>query len=229
MLIYKITNTINGKLYIGQTIRTLEERKQQHLNNINTLNTNIYLAMRKYGVENFKFEIVCYANNVNELNKLETYYIKKYNTVNDGYNMSYGGDNNIMFSKIVKEKHAKVMQSDEVRHKISNSMKQYRKEHPFTDEHRKKLSKSAMGNHNFGNCDTRSVECYCIDENNIRHDFHNYEIAGKWWQKNYNPFNCKYNYATFRRKIIDCINTGKCDYGRGSLKVVVDNLKWFNK
>ena len=229
MLIYKITNKLNGKLYIGQTVRTLEERKQQHLQNVGKLNNNIYLAMRKYGIDNFKFETICYAKDVDELNKLETYYIKKYDTVNSGYNMGYGGDNNVMFSEIVKSKHDDIMRSDEVRQKISKSMKEYREKHPFTVEHRNKLSKSAMGNHNFGNTDTRSVECYCIDENNVRHDFHNYEIAGKWWQENYNPFNCNYNYATFRRKIIDCINTGRCNYGRGFSKIVVDNIKWFNK
>ena len=229
MLIYKIINKLNGKLYIGQTIKTLEERKQQHLQSVDKLNTNIYLDMRKYGIDNFKFEIICYAKNIDELNMLETYYIKKYDTVNNGYNMSYGGDNNVMFSEIVKTKHDAIMRSDRVKQRISKSMKRYREEHPFTLEHRSRLSKSAMGNHNFGNCDTRSVECYCIDENGVRHDFHNYEIAGKWWHDNYNPFNCKYNYATYRRKIVDCINTGKCDYGRGFSKIIVDNIKWFNK
>lgn len=229
MLIYKIINTVNGKIYIGQTIKTLEERKQQHLASFKTLNTKLYLAMRKYGVENFKFEVVCYADNIDELNRLESYYIRKYDTVNTGYNMGYGGDNNVMFSDIVKKKHDSIMRSAVVRQKISKSMKLYRKNHPFTVEHKQKLSIAAMGNHNFGNCDTRSVECYCIDENNVRHDFHNYEIAGKWWHDVYNPFNCKYNYATYRRKIVDCINTGKCDYGRGFSKIIVDNPKWFNK
>lgn len=131
MLIYKITNKLNGKLYIGQTVRTLEERKQQHLQNVGKLNNNIYLAMRKYGIDNFKFETICYAKDVDELNKLETYYIKKYDTVNSGYNMSYGGDNNVMFSEIVKSKHDDIMRSDEVRQKISKSMKKYREKHPL--------------------------------------------------------------------------------------------------
>lgn len=229
MIIYKITNDINNKIYIGQTTRSLEERKQQHLGSVYRLNTHLYYAMRKYGIEHFKFETICEAKNIDELNRLEEYYIKKYNTVKCGYNMSYGGENNIMFSSKVKAKHDNIMRSKRVRHKISNSMKQYRQNNPFTEEHRQKLSKAAMGNHNFGDSDTRSVECYCIDENGIRHDFHNYMVAGMWWQKNYNPFNCNYNYATFRRKIISCIKTGKCDYGRGKDKVVVDNIKWFNK
>lgn len=229
MLIYKITNDINDKIYIGQTTRSLEIRKQQHLNSVYKLNTHLYCAMRKYGVEHFKFEIICTANSIDELNELEEYYIRKYNSVNCGYNMSYGGKNNIMFSDKVKLKHDSIMRSKKVKNKISNSMKQYRKDIPFTKEHRQKLSMSAMGNHNFGDGDTRSVECYCIDADGTKHEFHNYLIAGKWWHDNYNPFGCVYNYATYRRKIMDCINTGKCDFGRGYSKIVVDNIKWFNK
>lgn len=229
MIIYKIVNDVNNKVYIGQTTRSLSARKSQHLRSIYRLDSHLYRAMRKYGVEHFKFETICEASNIDDLNRLETYYIKKYNSVNNGYNMGYGGNNNVMFVSKTKVKHDNIMRSNIVRTKISNSMKKYRNENPFTEEHRNKLSKAAMGNHNFGSGDTRSVECYCIDENGIKHEFHNYKIAGKWWHDKYNPFNCEYNYATYRRKIIDSINTGKCEYGRDKYKIIVTSPKWFNK
>lgn len=58
MFIYKITNNLNNKIYIGQTSRTIAERFLEHINAANkgTLNTHLCRAMRKYGVENFKVE-----------------------------------------------------------------------------------------------------------------------------------------------------------------------------
>jgi group I intron endonuclease len=59
MVIYKATNKINGKSYVGQTIRTLNERKQSHLNDSNN-NSTCYFhnAIRKYGKASFKWEIL---------------------------------------------------------------------------------------------------------------------------------------------------------------------------
>ena len=60
--IYKLTNKINNKVYIGQSIN-IENRFQQHKNNclnenLKDYNTKFYRALRKYGVENFTFEII---------------------------------------------------------------------------------------------------------------------------------------------------------------------------
>lgn len=57
--IYKITNNINDKIYVGQTIRSLEKRKSRHLNDARYGSKNpIHRAIRKYGVENFVFETI---------------------------------------------------------------------------------------------------------------------------------------------------------------------------
>jgi group I intron endonuclease len=58
MLIYKITNLINNKIYIGKTIRTVELRWQEHIRDSKTGKTPLYLAMQKYGINNFKIEII---------------------------------------------------------------------------------------------------------------------------------------------------------------------------
>ena len=82
MIIYKITNDINNKVYIGQTTRSLNERKQQHLGSVYRLNTHLYYAMRKYGIEHFKFETICEAKNIDELNRLGTKLIQTYKKFN---------------------------------------------------------------------------------------------------------------------------------------------------
>lgn len=233
MIIYKITNMINNKVYIGQTIHTLEHRKSRHIECVNTgVDRHLYNAMRKYGVENFVFEEIDHADNIDDLNYLESYYITKYDSVRKGYNMGYGGDNNVMFSDVVKSKHDAVMRSDEVRSKISQSMKNYRKTHPFSDEHRRKLSEKAMGNHNFGNGDTRSVPCYCIDKNFGRVDFKNFKEGGVWWFNHYHPFGDTYSESTFQRKIRECIIRGWCKYrfpNRTEIIINEDDIKWFKK
>lgn len=152
MIIYMIKNIINNKVYIGQTVKTLEHRKKQHIGRaLSGQNTKLYNAMRKYGISNFLFSEIDRADNLENLNYLESFYIVKYDSVRNGYNMGYGGDNNVMFSDEVKEKHDKTMRSDDVRRKISHSMKAYRKNNPFTDEHRNKISESMKGNRNFAN------------------------------------------------------------------------------
>ena len=84
--IYSITNKINGKIYIGQTI-DFKKRKKDHICNANDnkINTHLYISMRKYGIDYFKFEII--EDNIEEskLNEREIYYIKKYDTYHKGY------------------------------------------------------------------------------------------------------------------------------------------------
>jgi group I intron endonuclease len=60
MIIYKITNTLNGKMYIGQTIRSIEERWKRHKNDAlnNILNTHFARAIRYYGPEVFTVEVI---------------------------------------------------------------------------------------------------------------------------------------------------------------------------
>ena len=91
--IYKITNIINGKLYIGQTRKTIEERFQAHLKNAkNHVNRYLYDAMNKYGYDNFILSLIEECDD-NLLDEREIYWIAFYNTTdkNLGYNMTIGG------------------------------------------------------------------------------------------------------------------------------------------
>ena len=92
--IYKITNTKNNKVYIGQTIKkNVEERFQQHRNNYNKpyfAKISLYKAIKKHGLKNFLFEEIEEIDN-KKLDEREKYWISYYNSYYDGYNATLGG------------------------------------------------------------------------------------------------------------------------------------------
>lgn len=92
--IYLITNLINNKKYVGQTIQKPETRFNYHLNyaskNYNISNMPISKAINKYGRNNFIFEILETCSE-SDLNERESYYIKKYDSFHSGYNATLGG------------------------------------------------------------------------------------------------------------------------------------------
>lgn len=91
--IYKITNTINGKFYIGQTIQNVKERFYQHCAtkcSKAVSNMAIHRAIKKYGKSNFTVEVIEEIDSAN-LNDRERYWIKCYNSYNNGYNSTKGG------------------------------------------------------------------------------------------------------------------------------------------
>lgn len=91
--IYKITNTINGKPYIGQTIQNVKERFYQHCAtkcSKAVSNMAIHRAIKKYGKSNFTVEVIEEIDSAN-LNDREKYWIKYYNSYNNGYNSTKGG------------------------------------------------------------------------------------------------------------------------------------------
>lgn len=90
-IIYKITNKVNNKSYIGQTRYTIEFRWKQHQHKKD--NTYFHNAIHKYGIENFSIEILEKCN-IEDLNSKEIFYIAKYDTFNNGYNLTIGGDGN---------------------------------------------------------------------------------------------------------------------------------------
>ena len=88
MWIYKIINIQNNKIYIGQTIRPIQDRFHRHINDAlnNVLDTHFARAIRKYGKDNFIIEQIDQAQTQDELNKKEQYWIQYYNSVQNGYN-----------------------------------------------------------------------------------------------------------------------------------------------
>lgn len=98
IIIYKATNIVNGKVYIGQTTNTLEYRKRQHLSETKSekkKNTYFHNAIAKYGIDSFDFTIIDTANSILQLNLKEEFWIDFYRSNNKeyGYNLDSGGKN----------------------------------------------------------------------------------------------------------------------------------------
>lgn len=97
--IYKITNDINNKLYIGQTTTTIKNRWRQHKTFSKKACYALYNSINCYGIEHFKItqveKIECDTKQelYDLLNEKEIYWIKYYNSYNNGYNSTPGGDN----------------------------------------------------------------------------------------------------------------------------------------
>ena len=87
--IYKITNLINNKIYIGQSIH-ITQRWKEHIQGKG--NKELYLDIQKYSVNSFTFEIIELCPK-EQLNEKESYWIKYYDSVNQGYNLTDGGSN----------------------------------------------------------------------------------------------------------------------------------------
>lgn len=89
--IYKITNTINGKCYIGQS-RDIEARWAKHLSVYKSSpEWELYRAFKKYGISAFSFEVIEECT-IGELNEREIYWITHFDSFNSGYNMTLGGE-----------------------------------------------------------------------------------------------------------------------------------------
>jgi group I intron endonuclease len=126
MIIYKITNLLNGKSYVGQTVRKLSERLKEHRK---SKTTAIGRALRKYGNANFKIEVLAECKSIDELNDKEIYFIDKLKTLKpNGYNLTVGGLN--------------CLASEETKRKLSDLKKGSK--HPLFGTHRSQETKDAI-------------------------------------------------------------------------------------
>ena len=92
-LIYKVTNDINDKIYIGKTVRALYSRWHDHVKARNYDNNNkFHNALAKYGIEHFSAEIVEDNIPLEKINEREKYWINFYDSYNSGYNSTLGGE-----------------------------------------------------------------------------------------------------------------------------------------
>ena len=100
--IYKIENKINHHIYIGQSVH-IYSRWKYHKYEGHWINNYLYNAFKKYGIENFDFSIIeIVPPNKDILNEREKYWIKYYDSYNNGYNLTEGGDSSTV-KKILTE------------------------------------------------------------------------------------------------------------------------------
>ena len=148
--VYKITNILTDKKYIGLTTRSLEERFRKHLfDAFDARRKNaIHYALRKYGKKNFVIEAIFESNSLNELNDKENYFIQKYDTLYpNGYNLIVGGGVRIV-SEITKNRMRKAQlgkkQSKKTRKKRSDSLKGKPQKRVFVNKRAKSICKPIM-------------------------------------------------------------------------------------
>lgn len=92
--IYKIENKINGKVYIGQSV-DVYRRLKKHIWDIENNNSALHRAFKKYGIDNFTYELIEECD-IDRLDEREIFYIQKYNSYvgtknSNGYNLNVGG------------------------------------------------------------------------------------------------------------------------------------------
>lgn len=151
MVIYKITNTVNGRSYIGQTVGSVGRRWNQHSTSMK--NSPLYNAFRKYGRDKFTIEVLCCVLSPEHLNELECYFINYYNTFSpNGYNLTTGGDCAYTRSEESREKQRAAMTgrspSVQTRAKIAATLtgrESPKRGTTLTEEAKRKISEAQIG------------------------------------------------------------------------------------
>jgi len=124
-VVYKVENKVNGKCYIGQTTKPLEERKCKHYSEYSGC-FKLKAALQKYNKNNFLWDILYVANSRSDLDRKEIFYIGYFDSINYGYNIkkggSYGKHNQVTKEKIGKANAGK-KRTKEAKKKISEALK----------------------------------------------------------------------------------------------------------
>lgn len=199
MIIYKVTNKINGKIYIGQTTMPLQKRWYLHCHKSSGC-TALHRAIEKYGSENFSVQQIDVACSREELNLKEQHWVEHYNSiVPHGYNLKTGG-NTPTYSAESRRKmslnHADVKGTNnprygvhltlETRQKISDSntgkcLSEEQKEKCFLHNPRRKMVKNIDTGVVYLSCNLAEKQCgfphgaisrVCRGEGKTTHGFH---------------------------------------------------------
>jgi group I intron endonuclease len=145
MLVYCVTNRMNRRQYVGQTSRSLQERKREHEKDVVRLSRKMPIsrAVNKYGREVFDWEVLCECQNQEELNEKEKFFISSLNTlVPNGYNVHEGGSPGEL-SKETREKLAATLRGRSFSDAHRAKLKEAWKTRVITPEHRKKMTEGA--------------------------------------------------------------------------------------
>lgn len=197
-VVYKITNLVNGKIYVGQTTCTEAKRWREHKCAARKQNPKlaIHRAMAKYGFDSFAMEVIDSADSQEELSRKEVEWIVKLNsgTLGHGYNLTAGGEGCSMTDPATKEKigaKTKARWQDP-------AMRQHYAENVWTDERRAQYS-------------DQSIAFYATPEGQAAKEAMRAKISkmrtceackgifnGRQWQK-HTPFNCPAVMQTKRR------------------------------
>lgn len=216
MIIYKVTNRINGKIYIGQTIQPLVIRWDAHTRK----GCVLYAAIQKYGKENFTVEQIDTATSRDELDQKEQYWIAHYDCIAPkGYNLTSGGRHYEFSDEVLKkklenaprgEKHPMFGKhhSDETKRKLSlafTGSKNHRFGTKMTPEHKAKLLKINLGKKASEDTKRKMSESQMGDKNHFYGKTHNDEARTKISHSRKQYVGIKHP----RCRAVRCLNTGE--------------------
>lgn len=212
--IYKITNNINGKCYIGQSI-FLNRRIKRHLSyKSHKDNLAIYKAFDKYGINNFLIEILEYFDTKDysyikhKLDELEIYYIDKFNSYRDGYNKTIGGDAGVTGYKFTEEQKKKVSIASKI-HAVNHYKPVYLKS--IITKYTKMYISEAYASADL-NCNHSQISRVCDRKQML--------LNGEWvGGRSYKELNDRYN-----QFLTTCKN---CRFGKFVRKLTID--EYYNK
>ena len=152
--IYIHKNKINNKIYVGQTKNIKERWKPSAYDNC----SKFYNAIQKYGWENFEHIILEEGLTLEEANLKETYYIRQYNSVEEGYNLNYGGNNKNIIAEETKQKLSEISLSLWNNQEYRQKQQEARLQSWQDNEDRKQKASKVMRA-------TFSKKIYCITTN----------------------------------------------------------------
>jgi group I intron endonuclease len=174
MIVYVITNKINGKQYVGQTVQPLENRWVRHYSGKGQGCSAIKSAIKKYGKENFLVEEIYKAESLTDLNEKESEFINKFNTLApNGYNLTTGGErprfteeskrknSESQMGKIPWNKGLTATQDDRL-----NKQKRFGSKHHNFGKPTSEKQKSAVSSSAKKNAEKRKIKVFC-HENGI--------------------------------------------------------------
>lgn len=164
-IVYKIQHRESGKIYVGQTTRTLEIRMNEHLRHDDTY---IEHALKKHGIAAFEVSVIEECETVEALNEREIYWISFYDCIcPKGYNICIGGSNGYFCSDKTRRKLSEANKGKKLSDKTRAKMSAARKGKKFSPERRANMSA--------GNKRKRAV--VCIETGQI---FESLAAAAKW-------------------------------------------------
>jgi len=145
-LVYKATNRIDGKVYIGQTIYTLRTRRMEHERVVGIKTDYFHNALNKYGIENFDWVVLDYAETQEDLDEKEIFYIKKFRSFVDfedsnGYNLILGNE----VSESTKKKLSEASKDREVSEETRTKLSKTATGRKHSAETKKKIAMSMLG------------------------------------------------------------------------------------
>ena len=199
-IIYKFTNTLNNKSYIGQTINEKGRERCFFNKNKNYCkpNSKIDNARRKYGLSKniWKKEVlarvICEDKEKmsNELNKMEKYYIAKYDTQNNGYNSTDGGQSGFTSSYVLsdelKEK-CKVWKNKHMHNYVCDMIRKKKNGNKHSEETKNKIKESVLKNYITNKKFNRAI--YQCDKNNHDIILKEYSSINSVKEDGFNPKN----------------------------------------